>query len=370
MVSHWQYWNPVQIIFGTSAFGELKHKIAGRPYCLVTYPDESFSSHVEQIAVSAGEPTCLIRNVEPNPNYASLSAACGEFGRSQPRPQVIVALGGGSAIDTAKVLAAAGDDFSRVRNHVEGREPFDLLAYPLIAVPTTSGTGSEVTCWATVWDTASKKKYSLARKELYPECAVVDPRLTIGLSRNLTVSTGLDALSHALESIWNINANPVSTRHAIFAAREVVACLPELAHNLSDIGLRARMANASLSAGLAFSNTKTALAHSLSYHLTLHHGVPHGIACSFSLPSVMRSVVGVSSDCDDALRLVFGPDLSRGALDLARVIQTLGVSLDPLSYGVTRDEWLGNVEDAFAGERGRNFIGDQRMMMNEATVAA
>jgi alcohol dehydrogenase len=134
--------------------------------------------------------------------------------------------------------------------------------------------------------------------------------------------------------------------------------------------LRARMANASLSAGLAFSNTKTALAHSLSYHLTLHHGVPHGIACSFSLPSVMRSVVGVSSDCDDALRLVFGPDLSRGALDLARVIQTLGVSLDPLSYGVMRDEWLGNVEDAFAGERGRNFIGNRRMMMNEATVAA
>jgi alcohol dehydrogenase class IV len=157
-----------------------------------------------------------------------------------------------------------------------------------------------------------QEKYSLARKELYPECAVVDPLLTAGIARTLTISTGLHALSHALESIWNINANPVSTRHAIFAAREVMACLPELANDLSNLDLRARMSQASLCAGLAFSNTKTALADSLSYHLTLHHGVPHGIAWSFSLPSVMRSVAGVSSTCDDALRSILDRT-SRGA---------------------------------------------------------
>jgi phosphonate metabolism-associated iron-containing alcohol dehydrogenase len=362
----WQYWNPVQIIFGVNAFDQLKDKIAGRSYCLVTYPDAVFTPLVERIAASAGAPACLVRNVEPNPSYASLETACAEFGRSPRRPQVIVALGGGSAIDTAKVVAAADGNFSRVKNHIEGRQPAALAKCPIIAVPTTSGTGSEVTCWATVWDNASKKKYSLAQKDLYPECAIVDPLLTAGAPRALTVSTGLDALSHALESIWNINANPVSTRHAIFAAREVIACLPQLADNLSDIGLRARMAQASLSAGLAFSNTKTALAHSLSYHLTLHHGVPHGIACSFSLPAVMRSAAGVTSDCDDAMRLIFGGDLSRGAADLGRTIKALGVSLDPLSYGLTRDEWIANIENAFEGDRGRNFIGRKETLVDES----
>ena len=208
-----------------------------------------------------------------------------------------MALGGGSVIDAAKVLAAAAGDFDRVRRFLETGMGADALGRtPIIAVPTTAGTGSEVTCWATVWDTEAKKKYSLARDALYPETALVDPLLTLGLPRGITISTGLDALSHALESIWNVNANPVSTSLAEVAAREVMDALPLLARDLGNAELRPRLARASLFAGLAFSNTRTALAHALSYHLTLHHGVPHGIACSFSLPMVMRAVAG----CDRA----------------------------------------------------------------------
>ena len=245
----------------------------------------------------AGPPAVVVRDVEPNPDYASLRMACAAFARAGVPPQVIVALGGGSVIDTAKVLAAAGDEFSRVQGYIEGRHGAEALRrLPIIAVPTTAGTGSEVTCWATVWDTANRKKYSLARPELYPERAVLDPRLSVGVPRALTISTGLDALSHALESIWNVNGNPVSANHAVFAACEVIDCLPRLADDLGNVDLRTRMARASLFAGLAFSNTKTALAHSLSYFLTLHHGVVHGIACSFSLPAVMRCVIGVDAD--------------------------------------------------------------------------
>ena len=142
---------------------------------------------------------------------------------------MIVALGGGSAMDTAKVVAASDGDFARVRTYVEsGKGAEKLGRTPIIAVPTTAGTGSEVTCWATVWDTANKKKYSLARPELYPEVAILDPEVTLGIPRALTVSTGLDALSHALESLWNTNANPVSANHAVFAAQEVLECLPAL----------------------------------------------------------------------------------------------------------------------------------------------
>ena len=152
----------------------------------------------------------------------------------------------------------------------------------LIAVPTTSGTGSEVTGWATVWHRAVGKKYSLHLPETWPEAAFVDPELVLSLPPGPTLAAGLDALSHALESIWNVNANPISDNHAVNAARAVLATLPKLMKNLGDVELRSRMAFAALTAGLAFSNTRTALAHSISYDMTIHHGLPHGIACSFT----------------------------------------------------------------------------------------
>jgi alcohol dehydrogenase len=355
----WSYTNPVQLFFGENAFASLSDRIAGRPYCLVTYSDAPVFARLEEsLAKAAGPAAVAIRNVEPNPSYVALRAACRLFGEARTAPAVIVALGGGSVMDTAKVLAAAGGDFSRVQDYVEGRRGADVLRHlPIIAVPTTAGTGSEVTSWATVWDTENKKKYSLARPNLYPECAVVDPCLMLGVPKGLTISTGLDALSHALESIWNVNSNPVSANHAVFAAREAIECLPRLAQDLGNITLRSRMARASTFAGLAFSNTKTALAHSLSYHLTLHHGVVHGIACSFSLPAVMRSVIGKNADCDAVLVRIFGADLAGGANRLAGTLAQLGVSTRATDYGVTREEWLNVIDEALLGERGRNFIG-------------
>jgi alcohol dehydrogenase len=363
----WSYFNPVQVVFGENVFASLSGKIAGRPYCLVTYSDAAIFAELEaSLARAAGPAAVVVRNVEPNPSYLALHSACRLFDGAQVPPAVIVALGGGSVMDTAKVLAAAGGDFSRVQDYVEGRRGPEILRHvPIIAVPTTAGTGSEVTSWATVWDTENKKKYSLARPNLYPECAVIDPRLMLGVPRGLTISTGLDALSHALESIWNVNSNPVSTNHAVFAAREAIECLPQLSQDLGNVALRSRMARASLFAGLAFSNTKTALAHSLSYHLTLHHGVVHGIACSFSLPAVMRSVIGRNADCNAALARIFGSDLEAGAGSLAAMLAQLGVSTRATDYGVTQGEWLNVIEDALLGERGRNFIGTR-----DAVIAA
>ena len=263
-------------------------------------------------------------------------------------------------IDAAKVLSASGGDFGTVKNFLETGEGGEhLIPVPIIAVPTTSGTGSEVTCWATVWDTDAQKKYSLNLPSLYPEHAVVDPELMLGAPRGLTVSTGLDALSHALESIWNVNANPVSSAFAVTAASDVLEALPALADDLDNLDLRARMARAATISGMAFSNTKTALAHSVSYPITLKHGVPHGIACSFSLSMVMRWVTGNDPDCDVSLKRIFGQDLTAGADTLQAFLEGLGIGTRPEDHGVKPDEWKELVEGALAGERGRNFLGDR-----------
>ncbi len=358
-MAQWQYANPVRLSFGRGAFARAAAAVGRRRYCLVTYDKPAmFRELAARLATAAGPAAATVEIAAANPDFHALARACRRYAEASPPPEVIVAIGGGSVLDAAKVLAAAGGDFERVRRHLESPNGADLpRPIPIVAVPTTAGTGSEVTGWATVWDTDAKKKYSLAHPLLYPEHAIVDPDLTLAAPRALTVSTGLDALSHALESIWNVNANPVSTALAIAAALGALDCLPRLVRNLGDADLREAMARASTLAGLAFSNTRTALAHSLSYHLTLHHGVPHGIACSFSLPAVMRAVIGCDPACDAALAAIFGPDLGAGADRLAAFLEDLGVSTRARDHGVDEADWSGLIDRALAGERGRNFIG-------------
>lgn len=366
----WTYRNPVEIRFGSGNFAALPELIAGRSYALVTYGEQYFAELAERLAAGAGRPVLVIDDVAPNPDVELLSRQAARFRELPALPEVIVALGGGSVIDSAKVFAAARGDFDRVLRFLRTRQGGESFApIPLIAVPTTAGTGSEVTCWGTVWDAAGQHKHSLALPGLYPQQAVIDPELMLGKSRFLTVSTGLDALSHALESLWNRNANPVSMTLAVGAARGVLDTLPRLADDLGNVEFRARMARAALLAGLAFSNTKTAIAHSLSYPVTLRHGVAHGIACSFTLPMILRGTRGAGGLCREGLDAIFGGDAVAGADRLERMLDQLGVSTRPGDYGIEPGAWRALIEDAFDGERGQNFTGSRADLLAAAGLA-
>ena len=361
----WSFHNPVRVTFGNGAVSRISDVLHGRRYVLVTSGETSFRELAERIAAAAGEPLAVIDDVSPNPDFGGLAKSCD---RLDTRAEAIVALGGGSVIDTAKVLSASAGDFERVRRYLVDHEGEESLgSVPIIAIPTTAGTGSEVTCWASVWDTGAGRKYSLSRPDLYPEHALVDPELTVDMPRRLTVSTALDALSHSLESIWNVNANPVSTNFAVAAASEILEVLPALATDLGSSALRRRMATAALLAGLAFSNTRTALAHSLSYPITLRYNLPHGLACSFSLPMLLAAVIGHDHECDEALKRIFGVDLRVGVAHLTEFMTGLGVSVSAEDHGVPRDVFHDLIVSAFEGERGRNFIGSKdRVLAAEA----
>ena len=365
----WGFHNPVRICFGVGAFDSVAKLIEGRPYCLATYDQPYFVRLGTELADKAGKPEAVINNITPNPDFLTLADSCQMFAQAVTGDTVIIALGGGSVIDTAKVLASSDQGFAPVRRFLETGEGEErLAAYPIIAVPTTAGTGSEVTHWATVWDREAQKKYSLARYALYPRHAVIDPALTLAMPKDLTINTALDALSHALESLWNRNSNPVSANHAVFAATEMIAALPLLVDDLKNVALRARVASACLFAGLAFSNTKTALAHSVSYPITLKYSIPHGLACSFSLPMVLASVIGENTECDRNLRRIFGDDLDSAATELENFLNRLGVATKASSYGVQSDEWKELVTAALAGERGRNFIGTSERVLEKFTA--
>jgi len=166
-------------------------------------------------------------------------------------------------------------------------------------------------------------------------------------------------LSHALEAIWNVNANPISDTFAVAAIEDILECLPRLLRDLSSQELRSRMALAALKAGMAFSNTKTALAHSISYEMTLRHGLPHGIACSFTLPLVLGLAWGHDQERDQTLQRVFGTDLAKAQAQLRDLLHSVGVKTEFADYGVTAQDAEAIIQFALQGARGKNFIGCQ-----------
>ena len=358
-----RFHNPVDTRFGWGSLLELASITEHQKVALVTFPEARGLGLVDRIQDLLGERLVyIVEDVQPNPDVAQLRDTYERFWQEASDCHTVIAVGGGSAIDTAKALIVGTESgrFDELLALLATGKPFvPAHSKLLIAAPTTAGTGSEVTPWATIWDAASHKKYSLHLDSTWPTVAIIDPQLMLTVPAGVTVSTGLDALSHALESIWNINANPVSDTFAISAIEDILECLPLLRRDLSSKELRSRMALAALKAGLAFSNTKTALAHSISYEMTLRYGLPHGIACSFTLPLVLGLAWGHDEARDRTLRRIFGNDLQKAQDQLREFLHSLDVKTEFTDYGVTAQEAEQMINFAMQGARGKNFIGSQ-----------
>jgi phosphonate metabolism-associated iron-containing alcohol dehydrogenase len=207
--------------------------------------------------------------------------------------QFIIAIGGGSVMDAAKALSALkyipDSSIQEIRKTIaDHRYENNEEVVPWIGIPTTSGTGSEVTCWATVWDGELDKKYSISAINLYAKACVILPELTLTAPVKVSVHTALDAICHATEAYWSVRTNPISRLYALEAIRRIRTYLPKLKDNLHVYDIRKQLALGSHFAGMAFSNTKTTACHSISYPLTLLFGIEHGLAASLTLGAVLR----------------------------------------------------------------------------------
>ncbi|MFA5161643.1 MAG: iron-containing alcohol dehydrogenase [Elusimicrobiales bacterium] len=316
--------NPVRIEFGCEAGPALERLAGNRAAAIITCRSLADSAAVKKLA--AGNRRVFA--VSGGADVFELEKLYGAV-HSQP-VEVIIAIGGGSAIDAAKILSAppeggAAAAFARQRAlWLEGK-PFSARRLPVLAAPATAGSGSDVTPWAVVWDKAAGRKYSLESQSLWPQASVCDPELALSMPRDAALHSGLDALAHALEALWSKNANPVSDTLAFAAAKGALESLPAALREPPGIEPRTQMMLAALRAGLAFSNTRTGMAHALSYYLTLKRGVPHGLACGVMLPLV----AGAAEDKDKIAEF--------GAEKLSQFTARLGVpSLRDL--GVSRSD--------------------------------
>nr|WP_317324716.1 iron-containing alcohol dehydrogenase [uncultured Flavonifractor sp.] len=227
--------------------------------------------------------------VQPDPTFAIVA----EAKQACDGCDAVVAVGGGSVLDTAKAVAAA------VANHTSAEALAGMLKVrrrplPLIAVPTTAGTGSETTVAAIISDTATHSKKQLLDPKLVPMFAILDPELTVGLPKHTTAHTALDALTHALEAYVAGYADEETDRQARMAVRLIFKYLPRVQEDPADLEGREGLLTASFFAGMAFTRTYVGYVHAFAHTIGGKFGVPHGLANAVLLPHIMRYYLPVS----------------------------------------------------------------------------
>lgn len=285
-----RYYNPVRTVQGAGCLNSLPHILDGMNLekgrvLAIGWGEEVFRHGVFSNLGKFDVQTVVF--TASNPTVEQLFAL---YKATNPfSPDAVVAIGGGSVMDAAKSLCCMYrheiPDEDSLRAYIQDNR-FGIPSARWIGVPTTSGTGSEVTCWATIWDPSKGIKRSVENHANYAYAALVDPCLTEGMPLKLAVSSALDAVAHAVEAYWARGTNAVSRALALQAIRTVMSHMEDLL--AGDPQAHDAMAQGSMMAGLAFSNTKTTACHSISYPLTMRYHIPHGTAVSMLLAPVLE----------------------------------------------------------------------------------
>ena len=302
------------------------------------------SLQANQFAFEAS--TALYTDVMPEPTEASLQPAVQQL--KAGGFDCIIALGGGSAIDSAKAISVLAKYGGKMRDY---KVPYELQnpGLPLIAIPTTAGTGSEVTRFTIITDDETDEKMLCVGKGLMPIAAIVDYELSLSLPARITADTGLDALTHAIEAYVSRKANPYSDQQALAALALLAPNIRTVYTEPNNHAAREAMMLGATLAGIAFSNASVALVHGMSRPLGVHFHVPHGLSNAMLLPLVTEYSLDSASDryatCARAMGLANMTDTDTEANkalmdELAALNAYLGVpSLS--AFGVPMQAYMG-----------------------------
>lgn len=282
----WEFMLPVKLVFGNGKSKDIKayiDEIGGKNGVLVCSKSFAKNGLAEKfVELSEGAIKGIFSDVRPNPTTENVDN-CVALMR-QLNADFAIALGGGSPMDCCKAASAIAKGDDVISSYHTGGKPINKYeAIPMIAITTTSGTASEVTNISVLTDLDKKLKNPMNDPAMYPKIAVIDPELTLSVPPQITASTGLDVLSHAVESYWATIHQPVCSACSIHSARLVFEWLEKAYNEPNNLEAREKMAEASIVAGVAFSHPRTTGSHACSFPLTNIYGVPHGEACAFTL---------------------------------------------------------------------------------------
>src|ERR1700677_45091 len=304
-------------------------------------------------------PVHVFAGVHPNPTTDDIAAGATALAQSEAGERVaLVAVGGGSPIDAAKGIAIAAVNPQRGRD-LDYSSHFAVPALPIIAVPTTAGTGAETNAFGVVTDPAAHRKFYVGHATSMPAAAILDPELTVGLPPSVTADTGRDALTHALESYLSIHPNPLSDGIALQVIRLVAGNLPRAYADGNDLEAQARMLLAAHMAGVAMANTGLGIAHAIGHSLGGRWNIAHGVTLAVVLPDVLRFnlPVRIQRMADIAFALGVGDthaDADRNAASAIDAIialrETVGLAKRLGDFGIAEADYAQIAADALDDE--------------------
>jgi len=335
---------PTRIEFGAGLYKEIPRflkDLKSRKVLIITDPGITslpWFKEILSLLQEAGFDFKVFKEVEANPKDRDAEAGAGaatDFGAD-----TLLALGGGSPIDCAKVVAILARQGGKPRDY-EDRSKIGKDVLPILAVPTTAGTGTEVTFGAVITDTKNKFKFTVKSPRLAPKIALLDPVLTLSKSPALTAATGMDALTHAIEAFSSRAAEPLSDACALYAAELIAGNLERAVRHGTDLEARSAVLLGSLLAGIAFSHSDVGAVHCIAEALGGLYDIPHGVGNAVCLPAVMERCAGECAERYSRLAKAFGalsPD-APGAVDFVRQL-AFKVGLPPFeSFKVPEEDF-------------------------------
>ena len=344
---NFNYFGPTKVIFGPGSIGELSMEVSalGRKAFLVTDRGIIETGLVDQVKEKLGNLLAGVYADVPQDSGMDVVDQGAESALASGA-DVIVSLGGGSVIDTAKGMCIVMKEGGGLKDF-QGMQMLTRQQTPHVVVPTTAGTGSEVTSGAVILDKDQGQKIIIFEYFNTPRVAILDPRMTEKLPANLTASTGMDAMTHAVESYVSQTRNPISDAAALHAIKLIVKYLPMAVENGENLMARGQMQIAALLAGWAFSNAMLGLVHAMAHSLGAICRIPHGLANGILLPHVMRynsdEVPELTADIAQAMGVaVNGMNTSTAASaavdEMEAFIRSVGLDQRLSDLGVNEEE--------------------------------
>lgn len=338
------FFNAPEIVYGEEALSYLADLPGQRAFIVTdaTLDQLGFTDRIRQQLERAGIEAQVFAEVEPEPSLQTVERGAQELARY--RPDWIIGLGGGSALDAAKAMWALYERPDVTPETISPTYRLGVSKTKLIAIPTTSGTGSEATWMVVLTDREQNRKLSLGNRELVPSLAIVDPALTAALPARITADTGIDALTHAIEGYTNNWRNDFCDGLCLKAMQLVFDYLPRaVTDGARDLEARERMANAATLAGLGFGNSFAGLAHALGHSFGAYFKLPHGRTVGLFLPYTIQFTanwgLGRYPDLVRFLGLAVEEQAQSGAV-LANAVQelarTVGLPRSIADTGIAR----------------------------------
>ncbi|GAX89823.1 iron-containing alcohol dehydrogenase [Effusibacillus lacus] len=344
-----QYELPTQIVFGVNAIQELPQKVrklAGSRVFVVSDPGVEQAGILKKVTDLLAESHITFETfteVDREPDVKTIGIATGKA--KEFAADLVIGVGGGSAQDAAKAVAVMINNEGKITQYA-GLDKLPNPGVPIICIPTTAGTGSEVTIWTVISEKENNMKFGIGGKYLAPTLALCDPALTLSLPGPMTAATGIDALTHALESFVNKATQPVSEALSRESMRLIAKSLRKAVAQGDKLEARYDMLLASTIAAMAFNPTRLGLAHALCMPLGGKFKVPHGVANAILLPQVMEFNLVGNLEKFKEIAEIFGENTEglplRDAAELSvkairQLNRDIGIPAGLREYGVTEE---------------------------------